>query len=120
LFVGNLDFGTTPEQLRMLFEEAGEVVEVSVPVDRDTGRARGFAFVEMSSSDQAATARERFHGFELGGRPLRVDVATEKPARFGGGGPGSGSSAAGRGFAPGPRSRPKGSRRNVRARKRGF
>ena len=116
LFVGNLSFDTTPEQLRELFAEIGEVVSVSVPTDRDSGRPRGFAFVELSTPEQAAAATEKLNGHELGGRALRVNEATERspggpsfrPGGFGGGGPG--------GFRP----RPKGSRRNVRARKRGF
>jgi RNA recognition motif-containing protein len=116
LFVGNLNFDTTPEELRALFAEIGEVVSVSVPTDRDTGRPRGFAFVELSTPEQAAAATEKLNGHELGGRALRVNEATERspggpsfrPGGFGAGGPG--------GFRP----RPKGSRRNVRARKRGF
>ncbi len=119
LFVGNLSFDTSSEQLRDLFAESGEVVSVTVPMDRDTGRPRGFAFVELSTSEQAAAATEKLNGYELDGRALRVNEATERPAggsafrprSFGGPG-GSG--------APAFRPRPKGSRRNLRARKRGF
>lgn len=90
-----------------------------MPTDRDSGRARGFAFVQMATGDEATAAKERLNGHELNGRAIRVDEATEKPARSMGGG--SGESHGPRGaFAPGPRSRPKGSRRNLRARKRSL
>jgi RNA recognition motif-containing protein len=117
LFVGNLNFDTTPDELRELFAQTGEVVSVTMPTDRDTGRPRGFAFVEYASGEHAAAAMEKFNGYELGGRALRVNEATERAPggpsfRPGGGGPGGGPG----GFRP----RPKGSRRNVRARKRGF
>jgi RNA recognition motif-containing protein len=119
LFVGNLSFDTSSEQLRDLFGETGEVVSVTVPIDRDTGRPRGFAFVELSTTEQAAAATEKFNGYELDGRALRVNEATDRPT----GGPGFRP----RGFGSGPgagapsfRPRPKGSRRNLRARKRGF
>lgn len=88
---------------------------MTVPTDRDTGRPRGFAFVEFASDEQASAAIAKFDRQELNGRSLRIDQATERPA--GGGGPRPG------GFTdrpPAPRSRPKGSRRNLRARKRGF
>ena len=118
LFVGNLNFDTSPDEVRALFAEAGEVVTVTVPTDRDSGRPRGFAFVEMSTDEEAAKAVEKFNGFALNGRNLRVDAATATAGPGGGGGgfrSGPRSS-----FAPAPRSRPKGSRRNLRARKRGF
>lgn len=116
VFVGNLNFDTTAQEVEALFAQAGEVVGVSVPTDRMTGRPRGFAFVEYSNADDAAAAIQRFSGYELGGRKLRVDEAGERPA--GGGG---GRSFGGGGGAAGPRpGRPKGSRRNVRAHKRGF
>ena len=92
------------------------MVGVTVPTDRDTGRPRGFAFVEFASAEQASAALTRFNQQELNGRALRIDEATERPSG-GGGGPRPG------GFADrpsAPRSRPKGSRRNLRARKRGF
>jgi cold-inducible RNA-binding protein len=124
VFVGNLNFDTTAEEVEALFAQAGEIVGVSVPTDRATGRPRGFAFVEFTNSDDAAAAIERFSGYELGGRKLRVDEAGERPAggpRPGGGG-GGGRPFGGGGAGPGgPRpGRPKGSRRNVRAQKRGF
>jgi cold-inducible RNA-binding protein len=94
------------------------VVKVVLPTDRDTGRPRGFGFVEFSSDDAAAAAISKFHGFEHRGRNLRVNEAEDRPPGAGGGG------GFGRSFGapdPGPRpNRPKGSRRNIRARKRGF
>lgn len=120
MFVGNLDFDTTQDELQALFAEAGEVVTVTVPADRDTGRPRGFAFVEMSTVEQAAAAQEKFNGFTLRGRALRIDAATERsPGAMGSRSGGFDRRPAGS-FAPGRRSRPKGSRRNLRARKRGF
>jgi RNA recognition motif-containing protein len=119
LFVGNLSFDTTLDELRALFVQAGEVVNVTLPTDRDSGRPRGFAFVEMATGEQAAAALEKFNGFSLQGRALRVDAAAEKPAR--GWAPRhEGSDRGPRSFPPGPRSRPKGSRRNLRARKRSL
>jgi RNA recognition motif-containing protein len=119
LFIGNLDYGTTRDELQVLFAEAGEVVSVTVPTDRDSGRPRGFAFVEMASAEQAEAAVEKFNGATLNGRAMRVNEATEKPsgmsARFGGFGGGPGGA-----FPSRPRSRPKGSRRNLRARKRSL
>jgi RNA recognition motif-containing protein len=119
VFVGNLNFDTTAEEVSALFAQAGEVVGVSLPTDRMTGRPRGFAFVEYTNADDAAAAIERFSGYELGGRKLRVDEAGERPAGGGGrpGGGGFGGGGGGGGQRPG---RPKGSRRNLRAQKRGF
>ena len=115
LFVGNLDFETTPEQLRELFGQVGELVNVTIPADRLTGRARGFAFVEFANGTDAASAVQQLNGSPLGGRPIRVNEATERPA----GGAGGPRATFGReGFLARPRA--KGSRRNVRARKRGF
>src|SRR5262245_42417410 len=119
LFVGNLSFETTSEKVRALFAPAGEIVNVFIPTDRDTGRPRGFAFVEFSTPEAAAAAIAKLDGHELDGRNLRVNEATERPAR----GPslprgGGGFNA----YAPPPefRARPKGSRRNLRARKRSL
>jgi RNA recognition motif-containing protein len=120
LFVGNLDFGTTRDELHAIFAETGDVVSVTLPTDRDTGRPRGFAFVEMSTGEGAASALEKLNGFELHGRALRVDAATEKPARSMGASPGGFDRGPRSSFAPGPRRRPKGSRRNLRARKRSL
>jgi cold-inducible RNA-binding protein len=119
IFVGNLDFATTSTELEALFAQAGEVSGVSVPADRLTGRPRGFAFVEFTNATDAAAAIERFDGHELGGRKLRVNEASDRPAPGAGGGPGGGGGFA-RPFGGGRPSRPKGSRRNIRGRKRGF
>ena len=94
IFVGNLDFGTTEESLRQLFAEYGTVDRVSIVTDRDTGRSRGFAFVDMAAGE-AQNAIQQTNGFQMGGRPLRVNEAQEraprsKPAGGGGGGGGGG------------------------------
>lgn len=133
VFVGNLSFDTTKEELEALFAPVGEIAEVFVPTDRSTGRPRGFAFVTFASSDSVAQAIQKLDGASLGGRNLRVNEATEqRPGGggrpFGGGGGGGGfgrpfggGSGGGGGFdRPGPPPRAKGSRRNVRARKRGM
>jgi len=98
-----------------LFAEAGEVVSVTVPTDRETGRSRGFAFVELSTAEQAGAAIEKLNGYELDGRALRVSEATERTDRGPSFRPGGFGAS-----APSFRPRPKGSRRNVRARKRSF
>lgn len=85
LYVGNLPFSATEESLRALFAKHGTVEKVSLITDRDTGRPRGFGFVEMSSAD-AQRAIQGLDGTDFGGRPLRVNEAQERP-RGGGGGP---------------------------------
>jgi cold-inducible RNA-binding protein len=146
LFVGNLALSTTRDELQALFAQAGEITDVFIPTDRETGRMRGFAFVEFASDGDATAAIEKFNGFELGGRALRVNAAEERPRNkpsfsprpsYGGGGGGGGGMGGGGGggvwggggggggannggggggdrFPP----KPKGSRRNVRAKKR--
>jgi len=89
LYVGNLSFGTTEEQLRELFEQYGRTQSVNVIVDRETGRSRGFGFVEFESADGARAAQEALDGKEFDGRPLRVNEAQER-SRGGGGGGGYG------------------------------
>lgn len=84
LYVGNLPFSATEESLRALFSKHGTVENVSLITDRDTGRPRGFGFVEMSSAD-AQRAIQGLNGTDFGGRPLRVNEAQERPR--GGGGP---------------------------------
>ena len=84
IYVGNLPFSTTEGELRELFSQHGTVESVSVPTDRETGRPRGFAFVEMNQAD-AARAIQNLNGKDMGGRPLRVNEAQDKP-RSGGGG----------------------------------
>ena len=85
LYVGNLPFSATDESVRALFSKHGTVEKVSLITDRETGRPRGFGFVEMSSAD-ASRAIQALNGTDFGGRPLRVNEAQERP-RGGGGGP---------------------------------
>ena len=94
----------------------GEVVSVSIPTDRDNGRPRGFAFVELSTREEAEAAIQKLNGYELEGRALRINEATERPSRGPSFGRGSGQGPGGPAFRP----RPKGSRRNIRARKRSI
>ena len=88
LYVGNLAFQTTSDDLQQLFAQAGTVQSASVVEDRDTGRSRGFAFVEMSTQDEANAAIEQFNGKEVGGRALKVNEAKPRENRSGGGGGG--------------------------------
>ena len=98
LYVGNLSFQTSEDTLRQAFAEFGEVTDVKVMVDRDTGRSRGFAFVTMGTPEGAAEAIKKMDGTELDGRPLRVNEAEERPRSGGGGG---GGGRGGRGFGGG-------------------
>jgi RNA recognition motif-containing protein len=84
LYVGNLAFQTTSEELQSLFAQAGTVQSASVVEDRMTGRSRGFAFVEMSTADEAKGAIEQFNGREVGGRALKVNAAKPRENRGGG------------------------------------
>ena len=86
LYVGNLSFRTTSEELREAFAAAGTVESASVIEDRDTGRSRGFAFVEMGTAEEAAAAIEQFNGKDFGGRNLTVNEAKPRTDRGGGGG----------------------------------
>lgn len=86
LYVGNLPFSTTEDELRTVFERHGSVASVAVITDRETGRARGFAFVEMDEASAAQDAIRGLDGTEFGGRNLRVNEAQDK--RSGGGGRG--------------------------------
>lgn len=83
IFVGNLDFGATEESVRSLFEPYGAVERVNVVTDRDTGRSRGFAFVEMTDSGQADQAIAALNGSNLDGRALRIDEAHPRTDRSG-------------------------------------
>src|SRR5436853_5543164 len=85
LYVGNLAFQTTSQELQQLFAQAGTVQSASVVEDRDTGRSRGFAFVEMSTKEEASSAIEQFNGKEVGGRPLKVNEAKPRENRSVGG-----------------------------------
>jgi cold-inducible RNA-binding protein len=144
VFVGNLSFRTTQDELDALFSQVGQIKEVFLPLERETGRPRGFAFVEFVNEPDAAQAIERFNGYELGGRSLRVSAAEERQPgsrpSFGGGGDrggggyggggygggggggrgGSGGGPGGGGDRFGGGGKPKGSRRNIRAKKRGL
>jgi RNA recognition motif-containing protein len=140
--VGNLPYNTTEQQLETYLAPAGDVVSVALPIDRATGRPRGFAFVEFASEDQAQAAISQFDGRDFEGRPLRVNMAEDRPRRpFGGPPPsgprpsfdggfddrgpmgGGGGGRGGGGGGGGGRQRsgpPKGSRRGLRARKRSL
>jgi RNA recognition motif-containing protein len=149
VFVGNLSFDVTRDELIQAFGAAGKVVDAKVPTDRETGRPRGFAFVEFEDDEAAQRSIAMLNGKDLKGRPLRVNEAENRPPRPPGMG---GPPGAGGGYRPSPgsgapyrpggppaygaappsfndfvpmddRGRPfknKGSRRNIRRRKRGF
>lgn len=139
IFVGNLNFGTTDQELRELFGEIGEVVDVHIPKDRESGRPRGFAFIRFAAEEHAAQAVEKFHGREVGGRELRLDIAEDRPRpprqprdfgpppdRFArseydhGGGYDRGSGGGGDGRSFDRPKKPKGSRRGLRGKKRSL
>jgi len=86
IFVGNLDFGATESTVRSWFEPYGNVERVQVVTDRETGRSRGFAFVEMSDAAQAEQAINALNGSQIDGRALNVNEARPKPQGGGGGG----------------------------------
>lgn len=90
LYVGNLAFQTSSQDLQDLFAQAGTVESAQVIEDRDTGRSKGFGFVEMASDDEAAAAIEQFNGKDLAGRTLTVNEARPRENRSGGGGRGFG------------------------------
>jgi len=138
VFVGNLDFNTTRAEVQTLFAQIGEIKDVFLPMDRESGRPRGFAFVEFASEEDAAKAIEKFNGYELGGRALRVNAAEDRPRgagggggrgrSFGSGGGGGGYGGGGGGYDGGGGGgggdrfpgKPKGSRRNIRGKKRSL
>ena len=97
LFVGNLSYNTTEMTLRDAFGQIGSVVDAKIVMDRDTGRPRGFAFVEMSSDQEAAQAIEQLNGRELDGRAIAVNEAQERGGGGGGGGGGRGGRGGGGG-----------------------
>ena len=90
LYVGNLSFQTTSQDLQELFSRAGTVESASVIEDRNTGQSKGFAFVEMSTEEEATSAIDQFNGKEFGGRNLTVNEARPRENRPGGGGGGRG------------------------------
>jgi cold-inducible RNA-binding protein len=105
IFVGNLDFSATESSIRTLFERYGSVDRVNLVTDRDTGRSRGFAFVEMADTAQAEQAIAALNGAQVDGRALNVNEARPKPQGGGGGrGPGGGGGFS-RGNGGGPRQR---------------
>jgi RNA recognition motif-containing protein len=91
LYVGNLSFDTSSQDLETMFAEAGTVQSASVVEDRETGRSRGFGFVEMSTNEEAQTAISSFDGKDVGGRNIKVNEAKPRENR-GGGGFGGGNS----------------------------
>lgn len=95
IFVGNLDFNTSEEELRHLFEAYGQVDRVSIMTDRETGRSRGFGFVEMANAEEGEKAIAGLNGSQLGGRTLNVNEARPKVERSGGGGRDRGRSGGG-------------------------
>ena len=113
IYVGNLSYETTEDDLRTLFAQAGTVASVALIKDRDTGQSKGFAFLEMSNQSEAEKAIATFNGYTLGNRPLKVNLARPKEERsFGGGGGygdrrggGGGSSGYGHGGPGGGKSR---------------
>jgi RNA recognition motif-containing protein len=142
VFVGNLNFRTTEQQLSDALSAAGQVKHVHIGTDRETGRSRGFAFVEFSSEAEAAEAIKRFDGQEVDGRKLRVNTAEDRPRRSDGSrfsppsserpqyrpsfvtpAPDAWSDFSASGFGGGAGGKPfktKGSRRGLRGRKRSL
>ena len=98
LYVGNLSYQTTEDDLRQLFLGAGEVTSVAIITERETGRSKGFGFVEMATDDEAVKAQQMFNGANLGNRTLRVDIARPREDRPAGGGYGGGGGGGGGGY----------------------
>ena len=86
IFVGNLSFNTSEDELRQIFEAFGQVDRVSILTDRETGRSRGFAFVEMTNTEEGDKAIAGLNGSQLGGRTINVNEARPKGERAGAGG----------------------------------
>jgi len=103
IYVGNLSYQANEDELRELFEPYGEVAEVNVITDRDTGRSRGFAFVEMPNAQEGAAAIEALDQKEQQGRNLRVNEAQPRQQQGGGGGGGRGPRRSGGGGGGGGR-----------------
>jgi len=91
LYVGNLPFSATEDEIRSMFEDFGGAVDLHIPLDRETGRPRGFAFVTLSSKEQGEAAIGSLDGKDMGGRALRISEAQERAPRGGGGGGGGGN-----------------------------
>jgi RNA recognition motif-containing protein len=102
IYVGNLTWGTTADDLLALFQQHGEVTRAQVITDRETGRSRGFGFVEMANDNEAQAAIDALNGSNLQGRPLTVNEAKPQERRGpGGGGGGRGYGGGGRGYGGG-------------------
>jgi RNA recognition motif-containing protein len=97
LYVGNLPFSATDDSLRELFAQSGTVTSATIITDRDTGRSKGFGFVEMGSDQEASDAITKFNGTNFEGRTITVNEARPKAPREGGGGGGGGRDRGGRG-----------------------
>ncbi len=97
LYVGNLPFSATEDEIRSMFEDFGGAVDLHIPLDRETGRPRGFAFVTLSSKEQGEAAIGSLDGQDMGGRALRISEAQERAPRGGGGGGGGGGNWGGGG-----------------------
>jgi RNA recognition motif-containing protein len=95
LYVGNLSYSTSEDELRTLFAQAGTVTSVAVIKDRDTGSSKGFAFVEMTTQAEAQSAISMFNNYQLGERPLTVNMAKPREERSGSGGYRSGGNSRG-------------------------
>jgi cold-inducible RNA-binding protein len=97
IYVGNLSYTTTEDELRELFAQAGTVASVALIKDRDTGQSKGFAFIEMSNQSEAEKAIQMYNGYTLQNRPLKVNLARPKEERSFGGGGGYGDKRGGSG-----------------------
>ena len=90
LYIGNLSYGITPQEIEEVFAQCGGVTEVHLPTDRETGRPRGFGFVTMDSKESMERAIQEFDGLEIDGRKIKVNEARPRDDRGGGGGGGGG------------------------------
>ena len=105
IFVGNMSYQATEEEIRALFEPFGDIESVKIITDRDTGRSRGFGFVEMPNDDEARAAIAGLDGREIEGRSIKVNESRPKPDRGGGGRGGGGRDSGGGGARRPPRGR---------------
>lgn len=105
LYVGGLSYNTTQQTIQTLFEKVGEVASVAIITDRETGRSKGFGFVEMMDTEGAQAAIDKYNGQELDGRRLTVNEAKPQAPRSGGGGSRSGGGGYGGGSGGGSRGR---------------
>jgi RNA recognition motif-containing protein len=101
IYVGNLTWDCTSDDLLQLFQEHGSVARAQIITDRETGRSRGFGFVEMENDSEAQTAIDALNGQQFQGRPLTVNEAKPRESRGPGGGGGGGSAGRGRGYGGG-------------------